>query len=345
MVMYGRTAASPPTATTLSAMAPTARIAACGGTMMAVKASTPYMPRLLIVKVAPEMSPSCSRPARAPLGQLTPLCRNLAEARTIGVPDHGGHHRVGNRHREGHVYVGVIGDPVLRPAGVEPRVCAEGASDGRDQQIRVGEPHLMRAFHLGHQACARGIEGGCLDVARDEEVRSGRPTRRRPLGHETTNGADLLHGCAGRRGGRTRRGRGRPNIIGRNVAPVAGTAHAGEVDAKLGGQPARLGRHPKPSTSRCGHWCRRHRGSWRLRHVRTPARLGRRHVSRAGRLFSRLQQPTNGVAHRDDVAFLRGDPTKNAVALGFDFDHGLVGLDLDSASRLSRPAPLPSSAS
>ena len=63
--IIGLTAGWPFTATTRSAIAPTARIAACGGTMIAVNASTSNMPRLLIVKVALAMSAGCSRPACA----------------------------------------------------------------------------------------------------------------------------------------------------------------------------------------------------------------------------------------------------------------------------------------
>ena len=55
----------PSTATTRSAIAPTARMPACGGTMIAVNASTPNIPRLLIVKVAPVMSAGWSFPPRA----------------------------------------------------------------------------------------------------------------------------------------------------------------------------------------------------------------------------------------------------------------------------------------
>src|SRR5208282_1654746 len=52
-VIMGRIAGRPLTGTTRSAMLPTARIAACGGLIIALKASTWYMPRLLIVKLAP----------------------------------------------------------------------------------------------------------------------------------------------------------------------------------------------------------------------------------------------------------------------------------------------------
>src|SRR5882672_10847431 len=46
----------PSTGTTRSAIRPTARMAACGGLIIALNASTLYIPKLLIVNVAPEMS-------------------------------------------------------------------------------------------------------------------------------------------------------------------------------------------------------------------------------------------------------------------------------------------------
>src|SRR6185503_3642803 len=69
-VMVGCTAGCPFTGTTRSAMRPTARIAACGGLTMALNASTPYIPRLLIVNTPPWMSagrslPACARVTRS----------------------------------------------------------------------------------------------------------------------------------------------------------------------------------------------------------------------------------------------------------------------------------------
>src|SRR5205807_839105 len=55
----------PPSTTGTSLMAPTARIAASGGLMIAVNSSTPNMPRLEMENVAPVRSPSAGRPERA----------------------------------------------------------------------------------------------------------------------------------------------------------------------------------------------------------------------------------------------------------------------------------------
>src|SRR6266550_4697428 len=63
MTLPGTTRPSSTTGTSL--IAPTARIAASGGLMIAVNSSTPYMPRFEIENVAPLRSPSAGRPDRA----------------------------------------------------------------------------------------------------------------------------------------------------------------------------------------------------------------------------------------------------------------------------------------
>ena len=65
IVIIGLTATPPMTGTRRSFIAPTARIPACGGTMIAVNESTWYIPRLLIVNVAPVMSDGDSLFVRA----------------------------------------------------------------------------------------------------------------------------------------------------------------------------------------------------------------------------------------------------------------------------------------
>src|ERR1700676_1283257 len=70
MVIIGLTTGWPFAATTRSAIRPTARTAACGGVMIALNASTPYIPRLLMGDVPPAISagrhrPELARPARS----------------------------------------------------------------------------------------------------------------------------------------------------------------------------------------------------------------------------------------------------------------------------------------
>src|SRR5271166_4558542 len=64
-VSMGRTTICPSTATTRSTIFATARIAACGGVMMAVNASTSNIPRLLTVNVPSLMSAGRNFPPRA----------------------------------------------------------------------------------------------------------------------------------------------------------------------------------------------------------------------------------------------------------------------------------------
>src|SRR5699024_10077943 len=62
IVITVRVVSSPSRITGSSTAAPTARIAASGGLMMAVKSSIPYIPRLLIENVPPVNSSGCSLP-------------------------------------------------------------------------------------------------------------------------------------------------------------------------------------------------------------------------------------------------------------------------------------------
>ena len=68
--------------------------------MIAVNASTPNMPRLLIVKVAPEMSAGVQLVRLRALGQFLALLRDLAERQLVGVADHRGDDGVFDRHRQ-----------------------------------------------------------------------------------------------------------------------------------------------------------------------------------------------------------------------------------------------------
>src|SRR5262245_45534676 len=65
MAISGRATSSPSSTTGFSSMAPTARIAACGGLRTAVKISTPYMPRFEIVNVPSSRSSCVSLASRA----------------------------------------------------------------------------------------------------------------------------------------------------------------------------------------------------------------------------------------------------------------------------------------
>ncbi len=95
----------PFTATTRSAIRPTASTAACGGVMMALKASTPNIPRLLMVNVPPVTSGGCRRPARARSAKSCRLRADVGEPGRIGVRNHGAHHSVLHRDGDADVHV------------------------------------------------------------------------------------------------------------------------------------------------------------------------------------------------------------------------------------------------
>ena len=62
--MIGRTATSPSTTTGRGVISPTARIAACGGLITAVKRLMPNMPRFETLNVPPESSGGLILPSR-----------------------------------------------------------------------------------------------------------------------------------------------------------------------------------------------------------------------------------------------------------------------------------------
>ena len=87
--------------------APTDRIDACGGLMIAVKRSIPYIPRLDTVIVPPESSGGVIEPVAHLLDQRACLARDLAEGLLVGAAHHRHHQRVLRRHGHAHVHLGV----------------------------------------------------------------------------------------------------------------------------------------------------------------------------------------------------------------------------------------------
>ena len=73
--------------------APTASSAACGGLMIAVKRSMPYMPRFETVKVPPDTSGGVILRSRTFSISGARLARDLAERLLVGVEDRGHHER------------------------------------------------------------------------------------------------------------------------------------------------------------------------------------------------------------------------------------------------------------
>jgi len=90
MVMTWPGTISPSRTTGCSVIAPTARIAACGGLMTAVKWVTPYMPRLETVKVPPPSSGgrielSRTRSARARVVRAISPSDLVSASKTVGT--------------------------------------------------------------------------------------------------------------------------------------------------------------------------------------------------------------------------------------------------------------------
>ncbi len=155
---------SPLAGTALGAMRPTPRMAASGRLMTGVKASTSYMPRLVMVKVPPVRSSGSERPLRGPLHQLAELGAELAQALLVGVADHRHEQAALGIHSHAHVDVAQELDGIRGQAGVH-----------------VGELAQRRGHDLGQQVV---VAGGKAPVLLDLflEPRPGESrTRWRPL--------------------------------------------------------------------------------------------------------------------------------------------------------------------
>src|SRR5579862_5115671 len=90
IVITGRTTTAPSRATGVSTVAPTARIAACGGLRTAMNCSTPNMPRFEIVKVPPSRSRAVSllsraRPTTSPRADASSASDSRSTLRTTGT--------------------------------------------------------------------------------------------------------------------------------------------------------------------------------------------------------------------------------------------------------------------
>ena len=94
--------------TTRSAIRPTARMATWGGIMIAVNASTPNIPRLLIVKVPPAISPGRNLPLRARSVRSRRSAAISAKLDIVGVVDHWRHYSAVDRHRQAYVDFGIF---------------------------------------------------------------------------------------------------------------------------------------------------------------------------------------------------------------------------------------------
>ena len=155
-----------------SLIAPTARMPACGGTMIAVNASTLEHPEVADGEGgARDVGRRQAVGARA-LGQLLALLGDVAERQPVGVADHGGHD-------------GVLAPPsparrsprrcswmrAVRPAAVHARELAQRRAPRRRRGGRCASPSRRATARSPGCGARERVEAGGVHVARDEEVR------------------------------------------------------------------------------------------------------------------------------------------------------------------------------
>ena len=133
----------PPSRPRCRSAAPTARMVACGGLMIAENSMTPCMPRLEIVVVPPLYSSGWSAPSRARARKRLHLVRDGGERLRLGGVDHRRDQPV--RHRDGDGDVGML----------ELRGC-------RPRPDRVGPRHRLQRQRqrLDHEVVDRELVGG-----------------------------------------------------------------------------------------------------------------------------------------------------------------------------------------
>ena len=119
-------AISPSRTTGRSSIAPTARIAACGGLITAAKLSIPNIPRLETVKVRAGELGRGDRAVAHPLGQRPRLVADLPEALAVGVEDRRDDERVAGGDGDADVDPRVELEAAVAVGTVRARVLAQG---------------------------------------------------------------------------------------------------------------------------------------------------------------------------------------------------------------------------
>src|SRR5882757_7414798 len=315
MVIIGRMPGFPSTGTTASAIAPTARIALCGGVMIAVNAPTLYIPRLLNVNVPPLMSAGRNRPPRArsvnsrrkpdsaPIGCLfaigitaptTPSFTAIATLMLIS----------GFRRTPSPTQLAFI------------RGCFSStrASTLISKSVIVGVvPAALPWLNFfcasisapASTLCTRKKCGTLVQLC---VVRCGCANR-------SGSGSTALRVCRGL------------YIFRRNRAIRPRALNLRNVHAKFLRQTPRLRRNLRSHASR-SRWSRlrRHR-SRSLRRARRPRR--RRSRNRlCRRLLARRHQPRNRLPNRNHRSHIRRNSRQNPIARSFHFHHRFVRLNL-----------------
>src|SRR6202165_2207839 len=158
-------------------------MAAGGGLTIALKASTPYMPRLLIVNPPPWMSAGRSLPAwprltmasrRAAMSARLRVAARGQVGATRPAAEGGGDEAGVDGDGQADVDVGIPPDRAVLPRGIHARMLRQGRRDELHEKIGVGDPGtglLPRPLPPGDKA-AHG------DLADEIEVGRGGPARR-----------------------------------------------------------------------------------------------------------------------------------------------------------------------
>ena len=171
---------------------PTARIATCGGSMIAVNARTPNMPRFETVNVPSWKSSGLERPPPRAVRERSRLLGELGERLAVGVAHDGHEQRVVGGDRDADVDARVELDLAVDVGGVEARELAQRGSDGLDDEVVDRRRVLAPLASLP----ARRDDLRHVDVGRDGEDRDRRrrldhPARDRRLRRGRLDDADL----------------------------------------------------------------------------------------------------------------------------------------------------------
>ena len=174
-----RTTTSPSRTTGVGAIAPTARIAACGGLMTATKLWIPNMPRLDTVNVPDESSGGVIAPARTRSASARDSRGDLAERLAVGVEHGRDDERVLAGHRDADVHARVELELAVAVGAVRAREVDQRERAGLDHEV-VERRHRL-ALGGGRLELLAQVDGLLhVDVDVEHEVRRGGLRLRHP---------------------------------------------------------------------------------------------------------------------------------------------------------------------
>ena len=285
-----------------------------------------------MVNVASAMSAGRSFPARARSATSRRCAAISARLRGVCVGDYGGDHAVVHRNGDAHVHVIVKTNAFRSPAGIQSRMLQQHARGQRDQQIRVRDADVVRAFDLRRPLFPIFVERAGFDFTRNEEVRNSSPALRGAFGHQVARecwglrcwsdffGAALeATGAAERLACRTRESRRRAQNRARLQCPRPILLPDAAPSEKFSRSELRKVREqPSATGAACDSV------------VASSCRRGQSADSVfCGRLFAGSHDPGDCLTHGNIGAGLRCDAGENAVGGRFDFHHRFIGFDFE----------------